>query len=280
MTTNIVHLSDVHFGTEDASVLAGLRKDLERPTSLVVISGDLTQRATAPQFKAAKRFIDELRWPYLVVPGNHDVPLYNVFARFLAPLDRYQRYITNDLMPTFFNEHVAVVGVNTAHGFTDKGGKITPDVTAAACRKLAGSPAAWKILVAHHPFVIPDGVDAEAVVGAEEALPQLDAGGVEVVMTGHLHVAHASDEAAGFRSADRRLIAVHAGTAISRRTRGEANGYNTIALDNDTLSLSHRVWDGAKFVDGASKVYKRIVRHGEVQLAKVEAKPDPATPVP
>jgi 3',5'-cyclic AMP phosphodiesterase CpdA len=268
----IVHLSDLHFGTEDPQILAGLVRDIERSASLVTISGDLTQRATETQFRAARKFLDALPVPYIVVPGNHDVPLYNVFARLFQPLARYRRYISNDLMPAYFAEDVAVVGITTAHGLTAKGGKITRELTDRVCAAFAKSIATWKIVVAHHPFVIPHGVHDVPVVGGAEQLPRLEACGVDAILTGHLHVAHATDEA-GFRSDDQRVIAVAAGTAISRRTRGEPNGYNRIVVDGDTFSAIHRVWDGTRFVDGASKVYRRTVRDGDVQIAKLEVRP-------
>lgn len=275
----IVHLSDLHFGTEDPAILAGLVRDIERTASLVAISGDLTQRATEPQFRAARKFLDELPVPYIVVPGNHDVPLYNVFARLFQPLARYRRYISQDLMPTFFTEDVAVVGITTAHGLTGKGGKITSELTDRACAAFGKSLAPWKIVVAHHPFVIPHGVSDVPVVGAKTQLPRLQACGVDAVLTGHLHVAHATDEA-GFRSDDESVIAVTAGTAISRRTRGQPNGYNRVTVDGDTLSLVHRTWDGSRFADGASKVYRRGIRDGEVHIEKLEARPGPATTAP
>ena len=274
--TCIVHLSDLHFGTEEPAVLAGLVRDIERTATLVAISGDLTQRATASQFRTARKFLDALPVPYIVVPGNHDVPLYNVIARLFQPLARYTRYISHDLMPTFFSEDIAVVGITTAHGLTAKGGKITGEMTDRVCAAFGKSIAPWKVVVAHHPFMIPHGVHDVPVVGGAEQLPRLAACGVDVILTGHLHVAHATDEA-GFRTEDQRAIAIAAGTAISRRTRGEPNGYNRLTIDGDTIALVHRVWDGTRFTDGASKVYRRTVREGELQIAKLETRPAATT---
>lgn len=259
MTTmkTIVHLSDLHFGTEDPVITARLLAeiDAERPT-LVAISGDLTQRARTHQYRAARAFLDLLPVPYLVVPGNHDVPLYNVFARLLQPLDRYRDHITEDLTPTFFDDGLAVIGIATAHGFTAKNGRIHKQHLDKICRELGAVRAPWKVLVAHHPFVLPSDVDDVVIEGARRALPRLEDCGVDVILTGHLHVAHATD-AAGFRSDDHRVISVHAGTCISTRRRGEPNGYNHLAFDGDRLTLVHRVWDGERFVDGPSKIYRR-----------------------
>ncbi|MDQ3369111.1 MAG: metallophosphoesterase [Myxococcota bacterium] len=281
---SILHIADLHFGTEDPAIAAALVDDIagktaERPT-LVVISGDLTQRARKSEYRAARAFLDALPVPYVVVPGNHDVPLYNLFARFFRPLDRYRDYIGNDLTPTFFDDDLAVIGIATAHGFTAKNGKIDSRHLDTICRELSPVRARWKVLVAHHPFVVPAGVDADVVDGAAMAIPRLEDCGVDVILTGHMHVAYATD-AAGYRSEDRRIISMHAGTCMSTRTRGEVNGYNRLVFDGDRLSLTHRVWDGARFVDGPGKVYRQTGgRHGEdVEIVREEVT-EGITPVP
>lgn len=261
----VAHISDPHFGTESPAALAALLDDLAGRTtaapSLVVVSGDLTQRARAHQFRAARAFLDGLTQPYLVVPGNHDIPLYNVWDRFLNPLDRYRELITGELMPHHVDDEVVAVGLTTAHGFTFKDGKVTTEQARAAAARFAAHPGRFKILVCHHPFVLPAGRPAsERVDGADAALPILRDAGVEVICTGHLHIAFSSD-AAGFRDATREIIAVHAGTCISTRTRGEPNGYNRMVIDGDTLTIHHRVFDGARFVDGLEKTYRRREGH-------------------
>src|SRR3569832_2307049 len=121
----IVHLSDLHFGHIKPSLidpLIGIVREVE--PDLVAVSGDLTQRARSHQFQQARSFLDALPKPQIVVPGNHDVPLHNIFARFLKPLTNYKRYITSDLQPTYEDEEVAIVGVNTARSSVFKGGLI------------------------------------------------------------------------------------------------------------------------------------------------------------
>jgi 3',5'-cyclic AMP phosphodiesterase CpdA len=268
----IAHLSDLHFGTEDRTVLAALLGDLdgvtaEKPT-LIAISGDLTQRARAKQFHAARHFLDSLLIPYIVVPGNHDVPLYDLFRRFLSPLDLYKQYITEDLSPVFMQDELAVMGITTAHGFTHKHGRVTHEMADRVCRTMSPSAAPWKILVAHHPFVIPDGVHEPPVHGADFALQQFERCGVDVILGGHLHVSHASD-VAGFRSEDRKIICVAAGTAISTRLRGEPNSYNRLCIDGELLTVYHRTWNGERFVDGSSKTYRHVERDGDVTMDKV-----------
>src|ERR687889_1424872 len=115
----IIHLSDVHFGRTDPVVVAAVLALVRRmEPHLVVVSGDLTQRARAWQFREAREFLDALPRPQIVVPGNHDVPLYNVFARFFQPLDNYKEHITRDLEPFYADAEIAVLGVNTARSLT------------------------------------------------------------------------------------------------------------------------------------------------------------------
>ncbi|MGZ8212786.1 MAG: metallophosphoesterase family protein, partial [Burkholderiales bacterium] len=124
----LVHLSDLHFGRVNEAVLGPLARRIGAiAPDVVVVSGDLTQRARKRQFRAARAFLDTLPTPQIVVPGNHDIPLDTVVARFLTPLRNYRRYIGNDLEPGFVDHQIAVVGVNTARSLTFKGGRINED---------------------------------------------------------------------------------------------------------------------------------------------------------
>ena len=117
----LVHLSDLHFGRTDPALIEPLIASVNGiGANLVVVSGDLTQRAKQAQFEEARDFLARLAPPRLVVPGNHDVPLYRVWERFLSPLGKYCRIIDSNLEPTFVDGEIAVVGVNTARSFTFK----------------------------------------------------------------------------------------------------------------------------------------------------------------
>src|SRR5438309_4295198 len=121
----VVHLSDLHFGRTDPALIEPLLAALRtiRPT-VVVVSGDLTQRAREEEFEQARDFLSRIEVPLVVVPGNHDVPLYRLWERFLSPLGKYQRMIQRDLEPSFVDAEIAVVGLNTARSLTFKNGRI------------------------------------------------------------------------------------------------------------------------------------------------------------
>lgn len=254
----VAHVSDPHFGTDDSRIAGALLDELRASApALIAISGDLTQRARPAQFAVARAYLDRLPAPYLVVPGNHDLPLYDVLARFSAPLRGYRRYISTEAMPTFTTDELCVVGLDTTDRYAFKGGKVRPAQLAGACDVFIRTSRPWRLLVAHHPFVVPAGEPGGDVVdGAAAALARLVDAHVDLVLTGHLHVPHAG-EAAALRDRGHDLISVHAGTCFSTRTRGEPNGYNRIELGASTVTITHRVWGGRRFVDGHRERYRR-----------------------
>lgn len=255
----IAHLSDLHFGTEQPAVTDGLGDDIAaRQPSLVVISGDLTQRARRAQFIAARAFLARLPRPQLIIPGNHDVPLHDVLRRFLAPFARYQRYVQAELNPTYTDEELVVLGLNTARSFTWKSGRISTWQIAAMQRALAGAAGRLKVIVTHHPFVPPpDDVGIKLVGRATLAIPLLDAHEVDLLLSGHLHRGYAADVRTRYPAARRSVLAAQAGTATSARTRREPNAYNWIALTPERITIEVRAWNGAAFGPIHVSVYER-----------------------
>lgn len=268
----VTHISDPHFGTEDPAIAAELLRELRTlDPAVVMISGDITQRGRRSQFRAARSWLEHLGVPYVVVPGNHDIPLYDVVTRFLRPRDRFQHYITRDLEPCFFDESIAACGIDTTKSLTTKHGHVPRESLQRIVHKLRVHDHHWKILVAHHPFVVPPASDEPRVDGAEEAMTTLEDARIDLILTGHLHIPH-SDGAAG-RNERHTVINVHAGTCMSTRTRGEVNGYNQLAFEGDEVTITHRVWNGVRFVDGAQKSYRRG-RVGGDRLVKVREVPE------
>jgi 3',5'-cyclic AMP phosphodiesterase CpdA len=179
----IVHISDLHFGTEVPDVAEALVADVEaRAPTLVIVSGDLTQRARRKQFEAARNFLARLPMPQLVVPGNHDVPLYDVARRFISPLKRYCHFISQELDPTFSDDEIIVVGLNTARSFTWKNGRISVDQIEALEGRLERGGLRVKIVVTHHPFLPPPGdVGIDLVGRAGRAIGVLDTCNVDLL---------------------------------------------------------------------------------------------------
>lgn len=246
----IAHLSDLHFGTELPEVTEALIADVNsRAPSLVVVSGDLTQRARRKQFLAAKECLQRLPLPQIVVPGNHDVPLFDVVRRFAAPLKRYCRWISQDLDPTYADEEMMVVALNTARSFTWKNGRISIEQIDALRHRLNQGGLRVKIVVTHHPFLPPPGDPGIDLVGrAAKAIRVLDECNVDLLLAGHLHRGYAGDIRTHYPAARRAMIAIQAGTANSQRKRhGESNAYNLISVERTHVAIEVRAWNGKQF---------------------------------
>lgn len=248
----LAHISDLHFGTEDRAIATGLKVDLVRQNpSLIAVSGDLTQRARRSQFQAARMFLDELPHPQIVVPGNHDVPLFDLFRRFISPFGRYQRIIARDLNPCYEDSEIMVAGLNTARSLTWKRGRISAEqIGSVRARMCPAGGEKFKVLMTHHPFIPPpgDAVSAIDLVGrAAQALPVLDECGVDLLLAGHLHHGYSGDVRTYHPATKRSIIVAQAGTGISRRIRSEPNAYNLLRLDRKTIDIEVRVWNGEAF---------------------------------
>lgn len=267
----IVHLSDVHFGQVDYATVAPLTEAIAKVApDVVVVSGDLTQRARESQFEEARAFLDSLPKPQIVVPGNHDVPLYNVFARFMAPLDNYRKIITEDVEQFYSDDEVAIVGVNTARSATFKNGRINEEqverVRALLC-PLSGD--VTKIVVTHHPFDLPRQYSEGELVGrARMAIESLAPCGVDVFLAGHYHFGHTGDTETRYKIAGYNALIVHAGTATSTRGRGEPNSFNVVRVDPAELVVERYTWrpDESVFDQFSAEHFKRS-DEGWVRLA-------------
>lgn len=245
----IAHLSDLHFGRVDSAVLPALRATIIAANpSLIVVSGDLTQRARPAEFRQARQFLASLPFGQLVVPGNHDVPLYNILARWLAPLARYRRYISADLEPCWFDDEIAVIGINTARANTFKDGRINArQIAQSGARLESGASGATRIVVTHHPFDLPESVgEASLVGGARSAIAGFARSRVDLVLSGHLHGSSAGNSQARYGAGESALLLVQAGTATSTRRRGEVNSFNLLRIEGDEIGVDCMAWDEAR----------------------------------
>ena len=241
----LVHLSDLHFGRVDARLLEPLRAAVAAAgPDLVVVSGDLTQRARRTEFEQARRYLDRLPKPQIVIPGNHDVPLYRVWERFLSPLGKYRRLIQDDLEPTFVDAEIAVLGINTARSLTFKNGRINEAQIAQIRRHLDPlGEDVLKVVVTHHPFDLPDRAGEVELVGrAEAAMEVFSRCGVDLLLAGHFHTSEAGDTSARYEIAGYSALVVQAGTATSTRGRGEQNAFNVLRVASSEVRVERMSW--------------------------------------
>ncbi|HTJ64658.1 MAG TPA: metallophosphoesterase [Alphaproteobacteria bacterium] len=244
--TVIAHISDLHFGAEDPVVVAGLLAELrQNPVDLVAISGDITQHAFRREYRAAGAFINALPAPVLAVPGNHDLPQFNLAERFISPYARWHADIAPDPEPIWRDDKVAVVGINTVHRarihWDWSRGKMNTRRLGAVRDRLEDLPENLvRIVVAHHPMMASEERPRMALLGnARRTLRMLSALDVRLVLSGHAHRSYSRIGLGGGP------LIVQCATTTSVRLRGEPNAYNRISVGGSgDIAVQVRVWDG------------------------------------
>ena len=258
----LVHLSDLHFGRVEHALLLPLVEAVSALSpDLVVVSGDLTQRARTAEFLHAKEFLARLPVPQIVVPGNHDVPLYNVVDRLLKPLEKFRRHIEPNLSPSYIDSEMAVQGVNTARSLVVKNGRINDAQIQSLRNTLCDlDEEVVKVVVTHHPFDVPSHIPAGERVGrADMAMNAFAQCGVDVLLAGHLHTSRSGNTGDRYALSGYSALVVSAGTATSTRGRGEANSFNVLRLEKRRIEVQRFEWvhDDQRFAPAARQLFER-----------------------
>lgn len=237
----LFHVSDIHFGAEDPSALdwfAGLVRD-EQPEA-VVMTGDLTMRARHREFEAAAAWLNGLGRPVTVEVGNHDLPYFNLWARFVMPYRRYQaleRMIERPLdLPG-----VTIVPLKTTARFQWRlnwsKGHVSARALQEALALVEAAPKGHRILIAcHHPLVEAGTRSTSRTRGGRRALATLAQAGADAVLTGHVHDPFDVPHESG--SGMVRLIG--AGT-LSERVRESPPSFNEIRIDGAQIETIARI---------------------------------------
>jgi 3',5'-cyclic AMP phosphodiesterase CpdA len=272
----LIHLSDLHFGAHDPRLVEAVEARIgEEKPDLVVISGDFTQRARTEEFKEACRFLTRLKdagHEVLGVPGNHDVPLYDVLRRFLSPLTRYKRYIDDELCPYHELDGAVVLGINTARSLTFSDGRISHEQMDFIRQTFARARAVPRILVTHHPlFALPVGGEVANAVGRSEmALDAIAEAGVDILLAGHNHRS-STHSARDLATRAGPALVIQAGTATSTRLRDEEQSFNRIDIADDRVTLTVQSWGGEGFVSRDAQTYAREGDHWRLAKRPVVA---------
>lgn len=243
--TLLLQVSDPHFGTERADAVAALRRLAHevRP-DVLVLSGDLTQRATRAQFAAARAFADSLGVPArLVIPGNHDIPLVNLGMRLVAPYARHRAAFGADLEPEHDAHDLLLLGVNTTRWWRHEDGQVSAAQAERVAARLARArPAQWRVVVVHQPVAVTRSADRKNLLhGHAEAVQRWARAGADVVMGGHIHLPFVLPLRDAWPSLPRPMWAVQAGTAVSDRVRADAG--NSVNLLRIGRTCSVERWD-------------------------------------
>jgi 3',5'-cyclic AMP phosphodiesterase CpdA len=224
----LLQISDLHFGTEQPPVMAALEAlaRQQRP-DLVVLSGDITQRARTAQFQAARAFVDRMGTPVLAIPGNHDIPLFNLWARLHHPYAQHAATFGAELEPVHATRDLLVVCVNTTRAHRHKHGEVSGRQIERVARRLENAETAQlRIVVVHQPVAVTRADDVNNLLrGHEAALQRWSAAGADIVMGGHIHLPYVKP----LHDLARPMWAVQAGTAVSSRVRnGLPNSVNLL----------------------------------------------------
>ena len=238
--TTIAHISDLHFGAESAEAVSALSGALDQISAdIVIVTGDLTQGGRRREFERASAFLSQIRSPVFVVPGNHDVPVRNLWARFIEPYARFERYVGDALNPLCANGQMTVLGLNSARRAAPElnwsFGRLSQRQILDAAEKLRAAPQqSLKAVALHHPLKLGPGTAGSRIVGrGREALIALSRAGLDIAFTGHVHHSHASVSTVEGRG----VVIVEAGTATSNRTRGEPPAFNVVRNQNGSIRV-------------------------------------------
>jgi 3',5'-cyclic AMP phosphodiesterase CpdA len=299
----ILHISDLHFGPPFVGHVgeAVLRAAHEVPADVVVASGDFTQRAKPEQYAEARAFLGRLpELPLVVVPGNHDVPLFRVFERIFAPYRLYREYISDELDTVHRLDGAVIVALNSTSPLRAiTNGRIDSWQLELCARVFDGTPpGVARVVVAHHHFApAPDWEGGEVMPQAKRAMECFSELGVEVVLGGHLHRAYVGNSLDLYPGRDREhgIIIVQSGTTTSRRGRArerEKNSLNLIRIGEDRVRITHYMYfdELLGFAPVSRHLFPRPGRRfiaeqtGEadegIALSRPIGVPDPASLVP
>jgi 3',5'-cyclic AMP phosphodiesterase CpdA len=243
----LLQISDPHFGTEQPAVVeALLRLSEEVRPAVLVVSGDITQRARRAQFEAARDFVSRLAPPAVVaIPGNHDIPLFNLPARMFHPYAGFERAFGTNLEPEWQSDEVMVIAVNTTRPARHKDGEVSREQILRVSKRLATATAhQLRIVVTHQPVHVIRGSEIHnRLHGHAEAIPAWSNAGADVIMGGHIHLPYVAPLHEHYPELHRRCWVVQAGTAVSTRVRARhPNSVNLIRREDAQTCLAER-WD-------------------------------------
>lgn len=255
----IAHVSDLHFGAALPEVVEGLRERLiDLAPDLVVASGDFTMAGRHGEYRAAREAVESWGLPVLATPGNHDVPVYNLWERFTRPFARYARHMGPATIDRYAGESAAVLSLNSARpwdlSFNWSNGRLSRrQVREADAFFGEHSDAPFKALAVHHPFFVPEDLPGFRTIGNKEPmLAVLARHRVDAVLTGHLHRQFRAARSLPLEEGDHTVNLLQVATATSSRQRDQPNAFAVIRTGRGRFEYSTEVWNGERFAAPAS----------------------------
>ncbi|KTD51608.1 3',5'-cyclic-nucleotide phosphodiesterase [Legionella quinlivanii] len=240
----IIHISDLHFGLHRQEIIHGfLIEAAAIQPEIIIISGDLTHRARSEQFRDLKAFISRLPGKILIVPGNHDVPAFDLIQRFLTPFDKYRHFISNSMEVSYENESVRILGLNSVNPYSIKDGKLSSDSLKKIETYFSEAANKLNILFFHHNFQHFEGLH-RPLSNTSEFIKSLKKSAVHLICTGHLHYANVSF----LEKNDQESFALlHAGSLSCQRTCDDRNSFYLIEIESGECTIELRAYEPNRF---------------------------------
>ena len=268
MQYTLMHVSDLHAGRPFNPNLAVQLVDQAHALhpDLLIVSGDFVQRADfQSQWRTIQALLRALPKPLLLVPGNHDVPLFHIFQRLFRPLDIYKREISPDINPVCVRPGLAVVGGNSAHGLTIESGYVNAAQRKIMAQLFAQQPAdTCRVAVLHHHLISPAGHHSRKPIrNTQQLLDMLEEAQVDLLLCGHLHRSYVGTTLDLRSSLKHGTIICQSGTTTSRRGKGAEQGknsYNLIHIVDRTIRIEQHMYlaDRKRFDVIAEHVFPRL----------------------
>lgn len=235
--SRIIHLSDLHFGYHRENLVAPLLARINQlKAEMVIVTGDLSHRARPEQFRLAREFLDEIDAPVMVVPGNHDIPLYNLPARLFWPYAGYQQSINRELAPMRNLGDLHIWGMNTVDPRSWRKGAFQPKDVDRIAQSL--DPSATNIIALHHPLQQLPEAEKELARGAVQALAVLEKAGADIVLSGHLHVWVVEEL---LSRGTGRLLQIQSGTGLCARNPDRHNEFSLLDISKEEVAIERYI---------------------------------------
>jgi len=255
--TRLVLIADLHFGREDLGVVSELLTAIKTARAdVVVVAGDFVQRARRSQFRPARAFLGEITGPVFAVPGNHDIPLFNIGARLLKPRAAFRRWIGKETEPRWRDAEVSLIGLDTTNRFSQQSGRVRPAQIERVCTDIRAAGERLPVIVAHHPFHQSPDVAKKLMPGAPKALAKWAGCGAHLILSGHVHLFHVEPFIA--RKKAGMTLQVHCGTSASTRLRGAANDFALLDVNGPDVAIRRMIHEpGASFTEASRYDFTR-----------------------
>jgi len=262
----LAHITDLHSGRHDDRIADALIDSLsEQAPDQIVIGGDLTQRSRRSEWKRAVGWLDRMPAPWIATPGNHDIPMFDFTRRAVSPFGRFRLNVGEDLEPSARVDGALVICVRTASPHRRVEGAVSRESLTQLRETLdAGRGDSPIVLVTHHPLALHPASQraGHTVVSGDELLSTAEAGGVDLLLSGHTHRPHRG-RPFSVNLGGRNLIAAHGGTACSTRTRAdEPPSWQMVTMEPSRIAITMFAWDGDRFTAGDQSVWERTESAG------------------